>query len=219
MPGTSVVNREDCTARPGEFVRHSSLGKVKLVRKVDDWLEVEIGHPESTVRIERVRPADCRQPTAAPKQRAPAYLEAVLHQERQIHVKLVCLGGGKVQLELVIRSPKAMGKRKLSDLDHMASSASKAGRIASELPPSEEAAAPTPEEAAGPTPAPQKKRGRPKGSKDKRPRKRARGAAGEISWNYTGRKAPAAPQQALIGSTIQHDHLGTGELVGADEDC
>ena len=65
--GTSVLKKEICKARPGAHVLHTTLGKVKLLRQVDEWLEVEIVAADGSTSIDRVRPIDCRQPTAPPK--------------------------------------------------------------------------------------------------------------------------------------------------------
>ena len=56
-----------------------------------------------------------------------------------------------------------------------------------------------------------KKRGRPKGAKDKKPR--APRSASKVAWIYEGAEAAKGRQVATIGAAIRHDGIGLAILL------
>jgi hypothetical protein len=191
-------------ARVGSFVMHPEHGKVTLVSQpAPDKLEIEFQTdtslwpvPGGVITSRKIVDAgECSDPTGVARARdASVYMdtdEAVAAALAQRAIATAISACGEAA------QPAAAGKAKAK--------AAPAGKGKGKA------------KATDPT-APKNKGGRPKGSKDKQPRKLRGGKRKELVWQYGGTKVATKYQVAAVGDTVEHEGIGQAVLLGQTDD-
>lgn len=204
ITGTTSCVEVHLKARVGATVTHTVHGKVKLVgQPTPGKLEIEIEKINidnyrnnwKSITREIVDAALCSNPTALARARDPSVYLQENDNTRTIQAKMKAVRKARFLLEQAlvfnnqgIKSAKAKGKEKAGSTTSSCLSI---------------------EPAAGPN-----KGGRPKGSKDKAPRKSRGCTPAQFLWEYGGTKY----QVAAVGATVMHDGFGQAVLLGQPDD-
>jgi hypothetical protein len=197
VQGTTAQTEVPVKARVGSHVMHTEHGKVTLVSQpAPDKLEIEYitdtshwpgGAPGAMLKTRLIVDAvECSDPTALARARDPVvYMD---NSDETIAAELARRAmSTAIQVDNDARGIQPVaskGKGKAKATTSMEPTA---------------------------TPTEPKKRGRPKGAKDKKPR--APRSATKVAWIYEGSKAAKGRQVAAIGAAVEHDGLGRAILL------
>ena len=195
IKGTTARIEQSLKARVGSHVMHTRHGKVTLVgQAAHDKLEIEIQTDTSLWPVpggiittrEVVDAVECSDPSAVARARDPVVYIGSTHEVIWEEYQAVIANSNAYDDDV---------RKHYGDVPVRVSTAK--GK----------AKAPAAEKG---TKAP-KKRGRPKGSKDREPRKLR--SATKVAWLYEGAKAPKGRQVAEIGGAVEHDGIGGAILL------
>ena len=197
LKDTTALVEVSVKARVGSHVQHAQHGKVMLVgQPAPDKLEIEIKTDTSDwpvpggIIISRkiVDAVECSDPQAPARARDP-------------HVYMDTDSSERVAAALVRACCSALVRRAIATAINACGGAPQpaAGKASGKA---------KAKAVAGKEP---KKRGRPAGSKDKKPRQPR--SASKVAWVYDGMKALKGRQVAVIGAAVVHDGIGHAILL------